>query len=206
MIRNVIRKHKRIIFNGNGYDDAWIREAEGRGLLNFKATPDCAPCYLAEKNIELFTRHRVYSETEIRARYEIKLDNYCKVLHIEALTMLDMVWKDILPAASEYSKALADAALSKKALDAGIDCGFETELAAKISALIADVLKKTRELEYAVMEVRGIADSLALARYYKDQVFSAMNELRIAVDELETNTAERYWPYPSYGEILFSVK
>lgn len=206
LIRKVIREHKRIIFNGNGYDEAWIAEAEKRGLLNLKSTPDCVPYYLAPKNIALFKKHRVYSEAEIRARYEIKLDGYCKVLHIEALTMLDMVWKDILPAASAYSKKLTDAALAKKALSGSIDCSFEVGLAEQISSLTAAVVSRASALEYAVRDVKNISDSLALARYYKDVVFSAMNELRIVVDELETHCAAEFWPYPSYGELLFSVK
>ena len=206
LIKSVIAKHKRIIFNGNGYDEAWIHEAERRGLLNLRSTPDCVPYYLAEKNVELFTRHRVYSPSELHARYEIKLDGYCKVLHIEAQTMLDMVWKDILPAVSAYSKELADAALAKRALSAEIDCSFETELAARISALTAAAVKKTRELEYAVMGVKDIESSLEQAKYYRDVVFAAMNELRIVVDELETHTSAKDWPYPSYGDILFSVK
>lgn len=206
LIKKVISEHKRIIFNGNGYDEAWIAEAEKRGLLNLKSTPDCVPYYLAPKNIELFKKHRVYSEAEIRARYEIKLDGYCKVLHIEALTMLDMVWKDILPAASAYSKKLTDAALAKKALSGSIDCSFEVGLAEQISSLTAAAVSKTSALEYAVMDVKNISDSLALARYYKDVVFAAMNELRIVVDELETHCAAEFWPYPSYGELLFSVK
>ena len=206
LIKSVIAKHKRIIFNGNGYDDAWIEEAERRGLLNLRSTPDCVPYYLAEKNVELFTRHKIYTPVELHARYEIKLDGYCKVLHIEALTMLDMVWKDILPAVSAYSKKLADTALAKKSLSDSIDCSFETELAAKISTLTAEAVKKTQALEYAVMDVKNIEDTLELARYYKDTVFAAMNELRIVVDELETHTSAEYWPYPSYGDILFSVK
>ena len=206
LIKSVIAKHKRIIFNGNGYDEAWIHEAERRGLLNLRSTPDCVPYYLAEKNVELFTRHRVYSPSELHARYEIKLDGYCKVLHIEAQTMLDMVWKDILPAVSAYSKKLADAALAKRALSAEIDCSFETELAARISALTSAAVKKTRELEYAVMGVKDIESSLEQAKYYRDVVFAAMNELRIVVDELETHTSAKDWPYPSYGDILFSVK
>ena len=206
LIKSVIAKHKRIIFNGNGYDDAWIEEAERRGLLNLKSTPDCVPYYLAEKNVDLFTRHKIYTPVELHSRYEIKLDGYCKVLHIEALTMLDMVWKDILPAVSAYSKKLADTALAKKSLSDSIDCSFETELAAKISTLTAEAVKKTQALEYAVMDVKNIEDTLELARYYKDTVFAAMNELRIVVDELETHTSAEYWPYPSYGDILFSVK
>ena len=206
LIRSTIAKHKRIIFNGNGYDAAWIKEAESRGLMNLPATPDCVPCYLAEKNIALFARHRVYSETEIRARYEIKLSGYSKVLHIEALTMLDMLWKDILPAVSAYSKSLADAALSKKALNAEIDCRFETEQVKKLSALTASAVARAQDLEFAVADVKHFSDSLALARYYRDEIFSSMNELRAVVDEMESCTASSYWPYPSYGEILFSVR
>ena len=206
LIKDVITKHKRIVFNGNGYDDAWITEAESRGLLNLKSTPDCVPYYISEKNTELFRRHKVYSETELHARYEIKLEGYCKVLHIESLTMLDMVWKDILPAVSAYSGSLADAALAKKALSDGIDCSFETELAERIGRLTAETVKKTRTLENAVMESKNITDTLELARYYRDSIFAAMNELRIVVDELETLTSSEFWPYPSYGDILFSVK
>ena len=206
LIRRVIREHKRIIFNGNGYDEAWLKEAEKRGLKNLKSTPDCVPFYRSEKNVSLFTRHNVYSETEIRARYEIKLENYCKVLHIEALTMLDMVWKDILPAVSAYSRSLTDTALAKKALDDNIDCSFEVNQAKKLSALTATAVLKTRVLEYAVKDVKNISDTHELAHYYKEVVFAAMNELRAVVDELETQTAATYWPYPSYGEILFSVK
>ena len=206
LICEVIRKHRRIIFNGNGYDESWVREAERRGLLNLKSTPDCVPCYLAEKNIDLFTRHRVYSETEIRARYEIKLETYCKVLHIEASTMLDMVWKDILPAVSAYSRTLAETALAKRALDESIDTGFEREGAARISALTAAAAEKARTLENALFEVRGLHDTLEQAHFYRNAVFAAMNELRIVVDELETLTSSKFWPYPSYGELLFSVK
>lgn len=206
LIKSVIAEHKRIIFNGNGYDDAWIAEAEKRGLLNLRSTPDAVPYYIAPKNIVLFTSHKVYSEEELRARYEIKLEGYSKVLHIEALTMLDMVWKDILPAVSAYTKKLADAAVAKKTVCADIDCSFETELISKLSALSASTVTKTKALEEAVLGVKDITDSLALARYYRDSVFAAMNELRIVVDEMETSTAASFWPYPSYGDILFSVK
>ena len=164
------------------------------------------PCYLAPKNVALFTRHRVYSETEIRARYEIKLDNYCKVLRIEASTMLDMVRKDILPAVSAYSKTLVDTALAKKSLSSSIDYSFEAEEALKLSGLTASAVGKARILEDALREVGDIADTLAQARFYRETVLAAMNELRVVVDAMETHTAARYWPYPSYGELLFSVK
>ncbi len=206
LIRDVIHKHKRIIFNGNGYDESWVKEAEKRGLLNLRSTPDCVPYYLSKKNVDLFTRHQVYSEAELRARYEIKLDNYSKVLHIEAQTMLDMVWKDILPAASAYTKELAETITAKKTVGAGIDTSYEEKLAGHMSVLLASATKKAEALEYALMGVKDITDTLALARYYRDTIFAAMNELRILVDEMETHCAAKYWPYPSYGDILFSVK
>ena len=206
LIKDVIHKHKRIIFNGNGYDESWVKEAEKRGLLNLRSTPDCVPYYLSEKNVELFTRHKVYTETELHARYEIKLDNYSKVLHIEAQTMLDMVWKDILPAASAYTKELAETVATKKAIGGGIDTSYEEKLAGHVSVLLASATKKAEALEYALMGVKDITDTLALARYYRDTIFAAMNELRIIVDEMETHCAAKYWPYPSYGDILFSVK
>ena len=206
LIKDVIHKHKRVIFNGNGYDESWVKEAEKRGLLNLRSTPDCVPYYLSEKNVELFTRHKVYTETELHARYEIKLDNYSKVLHIEAQTMLDMVWKDILPAASAYTKELAETVAAKKAIGGGIDTSYEERLAGHVSVLLASATKKAEALEYALMGVKDITDTLALARYYRDTIFAAMNELRIIVDEMETHCAAKYWPYPSYGDILFSVK
>ena len=206
LIRNTIQAHKRIIFNGNGYDASWLEEAEKRGLLNLKTTPDCVPYLLKEKNVRLFTTHKIYSETELHARYEIKLDNYSKVLHIEAQTMLDMVWKDILPAASAYTKELAETVAAKKAIGGGIDTSYEEKLAGHMSVLLASATKKAEALEYALMGVKDITDTLALARYYRDTIFAAMNELRIIVDEMETHCAAKYWPYPSYGDILFSVK
>ena len=204
LIRSVIRKHKRIIFNGNGYGDDWVKEAEARGLLNLPTTPDCVPCYLDMKNVELFARHRVYTEIELAARYKMKLDTYCKVIRIEALTMQSMVWQDILPAAGAYSKELTDAALAKKAL--GIECGLETELSAKISGLMASVAAGAKKLKAELDSLDEISDNYTRAVACRDRVLAAMNELRLTVDELEGCTAEKYWPYPGYGDILFSVK
>ena len=206
LIRCVIREHKRIIFNGNGYDENWVKEAERRGLLNLRTTPDCVPYYLEPKNVALFTRHKVYSEEEISARYEIKLDNYCKILRIEASTMLDMVRKDILPAASAYSKILVDTALAKKTLSRSIDYSFEAEEALKLSSLTASAVGKARVLEDSLAEVLELSSTLEQARFYKETVFAAMQELRLVVDEMETHCAASCWPYPSYGDILFSVK
>ena len=204
LIRSVIRKHKRIIFSGNGYGDEWVREAEKRGLLNLPTTPDCVPHYLAMKNVELFARHRVYTEIELAARYKMKLDNYCKVLHIEALTMLDMARQDILPAVSAFAKELCDTATAKNAL--GVEAVYETETAARVSKLTTAVLTGVRTLEKASDDAEELADVLTRACAYKDNVLSAMSALRESVDELETLTARKYWPYPNYGDLLFSVK
>ena len=206
LIRDVIRRHKRIIFNGNGYDDAWVQEAERRGLLNLKTTPDCVPYYVCPKNIELFTRHRVYTETELKARYEIKLSSYCKVLHIEALTMLDMTQKDILPAVSGYARSLAEAALAKRSLSDTMDVSFETGLATKISRLTAELNGRAAALSTAVTKAEAMADSLERACFYRDAVLEEMGSLRQVADELETLCSAEYWPYPSYGDLLFSVK
>ena len=206
LIRDVIRRHKRIIFNGNGYDEAWVQEAERRGLLNLKTTPDCVPYYVCPKNIELFTRHRVYTATELKARYEIKLSSYCKVLHIEALTMLDMTQKDILPAVSGYARNLAEAALAKRSLSDTMDVSFETGLATKISRLTAELNGRAASLSTAVTKAEALTDSLEQARFYRDTVFEEMCSLRQVADELETLCSAEYWPYPSYGDLLFSVK
>ena len=204
LIRSVIRKHKRIIFSGNGYGDEWVREAEKRGLLNLPTTPDCVPHYLAMKNVELFARHRVYTEIELAARYKMKLDNYCKVLHIEALTMLDMARQDILPAVSAFAKELCDTATAKNAL--GVEAVYETETAARVSKLTTEVLGEVRTLEKASDDAEELADVLTRACAYKENVLSAMSALRESVDELEMLTARKYWPYPNYGDLLFSVK
>ncbi len=204
LIQRVIREHKRIIFNGNGYDESWIREAEKRGLLNLASTPDCVPYYLAEKNVALFERHRVNSETEIRARYQIKLESYSKVLHMEAQTMLDMAWKEILPAAARYVRELTETALSRRALDPHAKCGFEAGLAERLDALTASAAEKVGKLEEKLAAIPE-ADALAQAHYYHDDVLAAMEDLRGDVDELERLTASYCWPLPTYSEILFSV-
>jgi glutamine synthetase len=206
LIKDVIHKHKRIIFNGNGYDDAWVQEAERRGLLNLKSTPDCVPYYCSEKNVELYKRHKVYTETELKARYEVKLSKYSKVLHIEAMTMLDMAQKDILPAVSNYARSLAEAALAKRTLSDTMDVSFETGLATKISRLTAQMNEKNIALGNAVAKAEAIEDNLEQARFYHDTVLANMEALRAVADELESLCASEYWPLPSYGDLLFSVK
>ena len=205
LIKKTITDHKRIIFNGNGYDDAWIAEAEKRGLLNLRTTPDCLPYSVSDKNIKLFTDHKVYSETEMRARYEILSESYCKTLNIEALTMIDMAKKDYLPAVSKYSHELSDTIIAKAACG-DIDSTYEKELLTKISKLNTAAYKKVAKLEEAVLKAKEIGDTTELSMFYKDSVFAAMSELRITVDELETMVPAASWPYPSYGDMLFSVK
>ncbi len=204
LLSRVIRDHKRIIFNGNGYGEEWVREAERRGLLNLPATPDCVPYYLHEKNVELFARHSVYSEIELASRYKMKLDTYSKVLRIEALTMQEMVRQDILPAASAYSKTLADAVISKKAI--GVEYGFEAENARRISRLISEAAGEAEALDSAISEVETVTECYTRAMAYKNEVLPAMEALRETVDTLESITAKAFWPYPAYGDILFSVK
>ncbi|MDD3429711.1 MAG: glutamine synthetase III [Oscillospiraceae bacterium] len=205
LVRDTIKAHKRIIFNGNGYADEWIKEAESRGLLNLKTTSDALPCFVSEKNVSLFTKHGIFTETEIHSRYEILLENYCKTINIEVLSMLDMVKKDILPAVSAYVKDLSKTALQKKALSAEIDCSVETDLVAKISTLSAALYKNTEALENALLAGKNAVDSQAEANYYTHTLLPAMQEVRIPADELETIVGEKYWPFPTYGKLLYNI-
>ena len=181
-----------------------MQEAEKRGLLNLKSTPDCVPYLLNEKNVRLFINHKVFNHAELEARHEIMMEHYVKVLNIEALTMLDMARQDILPAVSRFVRELTDTALAKKALG-GIDASYETETAAKLSSLLADAFRKTDALDKAMKNASG-ANSSELARYFRENIFTGMNALRSVVDEMESLTAASAWPYPSYGDMLFSVK
>ena len=206
LIKRVIKEHKRIIFNGNGYDDAWIEEALRRGLPNLRTTPDCMPAFISEKSVQLFTSHNVYSKAELQSHYDIKLDSYAKVVNIEALTMLDMARKDILPAVSAYSEKLAHTATSKKAVLPDADCNYELATLEKLSRIEASMFARTNDLEKAVLEAKETAGVAETANYYKDHVIPAMNELRVSADELEMLTAKEYWPFPSYGDLLFGVR
>lgn len=207
LIRSTIKKHRRIIFNGNGYDEQWIAEAEKRGLLNLRTTPDCLPYFIKEKNVDLFTRHKVFSETEIRARYEILLENYSKILNIEAVTMLDMANKELLPAYSAYARQLSETVNAKKAVAPDVDCTFETERLRRVSALCGDMYRKTQALEDTLLNlVQKDFGELERAQYYQRTVFHAMTELRIVADELESVTDRSFYPYPNYGDLLFGVR
>ena len=205
LIGAAIRKHRRILFNGNGYDAAWVREAERRGLLNLRATPECMAYMLDKKNADLFSQARVLSETELHARYEIMLQHYAKEVKIEALTMLDMIRKDVLPAVSRFTGELSRTAEKKRDLCGEDACRYETELCSRLSALVTRAWDGAAALESAVEE-SGRADSTeAFALCCWKKLLPEMAELRRCADEMETITDKQFWPYPSYGEILFSV-
>ena len=207
LIKRTIKEHKRIIFSGNGYDGEWVEEAEKRGLLNLRTTPDCLPYYVNEKNIRLFTSHKVFTEAEIRARYEIHLETYAKTLNIEARTMLDMAKKDILPAASEFAKTLSDAVIAKKAAVKDIKCTYEEEQIKKLSELTDSMYKAVKMLEESLCDTKKYSeDAQKLADYYKDSVISRMNDVRSYADQIEIMTDRKYWPYPSYADLLFGVR
>ena len=207
MLRRVIRQHRRVIFNGNGYDEAWIREAtEKRGLLNLSTTPDCVPKMLDAKNLDLFTRHRIFTESEARSRCDIILSNYCKVLNIEARTMVDMVSRDILPAISKYEHALSSTANAKRALSPSITCGYEEKQVRRLAALAEVIFERTENLEKIVDEINGSGTPEEVACSYRDRVCPLMKMLRQAVDEAETLVSAEYWPFPTYGDLLFGVR
>lgn len=207
MICKTIKDHKHIIFNGNGYDDTWIKEAtEKRGLLNYRTTPDCMPHLLDKKNVDMLTSHKVFSEVELKSRCDIMLENYCKAVLIEANTMIDMARTQIAPAIEEYTLKLAQTAAAKKALDAGISCGYESGLVKKLSGLTDRIAVKVAELEDAVTALHTAEDIIEESCAIRDTLLPKMGELRIACDEAETLTAKDFWPFPTYGDLLFGVR
>ena len=207
MIRKTIKDHKRIIFNGNGYDEAWIKEAtEVRGLCNYPTTPDCIPHSLDEKNVKMLTEHKIFSVAELKSRVEILLENYCKTVIIEANTMIDMARKQILPAVQGYTGALAGTAAAKKAVAPQVACGYETSLIEKLSALTDTIAECTDDLDAALAAVKECGDVVTESAAIRDTLIGKMDALRAAADEAETLTAESYWPFPTYGELLFGVR
>ena len=207
LIQRTIKEHKRIIFNGNGYDDAWIKEAtEKRGLLNLRTTPDAIAMLLHKENIDMLVAHKVYTESELRSRYEIQLENYCKTVRIEALTMVDMARKEILPAVEDYVSDLAAAAAKKKTVDAGLPCGYETKQLRRLSALVDTIDGRVDALEEKLVKLDTLHDLAEEAAFIRDVLIPSMGELRAAADEAETRTAASYWPFPTYGDLLFGVK
>lgn len=206
IVQRVMQQHKRIIFNGDGYSEAWTEEAKRRGLLNLPTTVDALPRYLDQKNVELFTSHKIYTEAEMEARYETIIEEYSKTLNIEALTMSEMVRRDILPAVSGYVASLAEAVASKRAAVAGLPCAAETSLIQKLSSLLDSAYEKVEALDTLVADGKAEShNALTVATYYKDVIIPAMNELRAVVDQMEVDTASQFWPYPSYGDLMFRV-
>ena len=206
LIKKMLIKHDRIIFNGNNYSAEWVAEADKRGLLNLLTTVDAAPYYMAKKNVDLFTKHNIFTNSEIKSRHEVLLENYCKTLHIEALAIIDIVKKEIIPSTITYEKELAKLALAKKQLGIDISSDVEYKLLDTLSRLASSLFRKLDELETSIIEVKAISNAEEQALYYKEEIFVKMTDLRCTVDELETLVAKKYWSYPTYAEILYSVK
>ena len=207
MIKKTIKDHKRIIFNGNGYDDNWIKEAtEKRGLLNYRTTADCMPHLMDKKNVDMLTSHKVFTERELESRMEIMLDNYCKTVIIEANTMAEMAKCSIAPAVEKFTASLAKNASIKKSLDGSLPCVYETSIVKKLSILTDKIDMAVDELKTSLVEIQDVTGIIEESVMIRDEILRKMSELRIVCDEAETLTSKEYWPYPSYGDILFSVK
>ena len=204
LIRRTFSEHRRIIFSGNGYDSAWVAEAERRGLPNLPSTADALGAFLLEKNVELMTRHGVFTRQELAARHEIYMENYCHVLHIEAMTMIDMVQHMILNAASHYTACLCQTIVRKREAIPGVSMRVEEALAESIAHLNDQLLAETAALKSAV-ELAPTQTGPETLRYYHDAILSRMNAVRTIADQLETLTASDFWPYPTYCDLLFSV-
>ncbi len=204
LIKDTYIKHRRIVFNGNNYSEEWLRIAEERGLLNLRTTVDALPYFTAEKNLKLFRQHKIFTETEVEARQAIFYEEYSKIINIEALTLLDMVNKDIVPAVSAYIRQLSETVSIKKSITSELPCETEMSLISSLSSNCDEMFRKARELETALATVDDILTDEASARFFCDTVIPLMTEIRILADELETNTAAEFWPMPSYGALLFS--
>ncbi|MBP3623526.1 MAG: glutamine synthetase III [Oscillospiraceae bacterium] len=206
LLKKTLKDHKRIIFNGNGYDDSWIKEAvEKRGLLNLRTTPDCMPCLFAEKNKSMLTGLKVFSAAELESRYDILMENYCKAVTIEAHTMVDMAEKEIIPAVEAYIEALASTAAAKKAVDGDLCCCYEKKRISKLSALVDQMDAAVDALDASLITLGMTSDITAQAELIRDEVLPKMSLLRAPADEAETLTAKKFWPFPTYGDLLFGV-
>ncbi|MBQ6670417.1 MAG: glutamine synthetase III [Firmicutes bacterium] len=207
MIRKTIKDHKRIIFNGNGYDDAWIKEAtEKRGLCNYRTTADCMPHLLDKKNADMLISLGVFTDEELRSRRDIMLENYCKSVVIEANTMVDMARTQIAPAIESYAADVAKAASAKKAVASGLKCSYEKGLVEKLSGLIDEIAEKTEELDAAIIKIHDAEDIIEESEMVRDTLLPIMSELRVPCDKAELLTAKSYWPFPTYEDLLFGVK
>ena len=206
LVKSTVHDHKRIIFNGNGYDEKWIKEAtEKRGLLNLRTTPDALPAVLNKKNVDLLMSHDVMSLAEIKSRYEITLENYCKTVNIEGLTMIDMARKEILPAVESYVKDLSETLVAKTAVLPTVSAKYERTLIEKLSVIVEEIDDAANSLESSLIEYKTITDVTKSAALIRDVILQKMAELRIVADEAETLTAEKYWPFPTYDKLLFGV-
>ncbi len=205
LIRNTINEHKRIIFNGNGYGEEWTQEAKRRGLHNLPTTPDALPHFLDEKNVQLFTTHRVFSRIEMEARYDIMLENYSKVVNIEALTMIDMTNKDILPAVSGYAQKLAERINAIRQADPAVMCGYEAATLQTLENGISEAFKNVVKLEEKTEQAKNVVDHLERANFFKNEILPLMEALRKQVDGMENKTDSSCWPYPTYGDLLFGI-
>ena len=204
LIKKTIKDHKRIIFNGNGYDDAWIKEAEKRGLLNLKTTADAMPYICDKKNVDMLTSHGIFTEAEIFSRCDIMLENYIKTVNIEAVTMVDMARKEIIPAVAKFAADTASAVAVKKSVSK-VACKYETSLVSQLSELIDEMDASTTKLEAAISKLKGISDTMSASEFVRDTMLSAMNKLRSTADKAEVITSETYWPFPAYDKLLFGV-
>lgn len=205
LIRDTIRKHKRIIFNGNGYDESWIAEAEKRGLSNLRTTADCMPKLCDKKNAEMLIRHGIFTESEIISRRDIMLDNYVKTVNIEALTMLDMARTQILPAVSSFTAEKADAVVIKKQAVPSAKCGYETKIVEKLSELEDSIDEAVSALAAAEAKLGSFDDIIEQSEFVKDVIIPAMDDLRRYSDEAETVISKESWPFPTYEKLLFGV-
>lgn len=205
LLRDTFRDHQRIIFDGNGYDDDWVQEAKRRGLSNLRDTVDCMPAYIDEKNVALFSRFGILTPEEMHARYEIHLENYCKVTAIEAATLRDMTLRGILPAVTRYTGDLAKGVVRKRQAEMATSCRVESYLVAQLDALSGDLLDACQAMSRALEAAPAADAGIDAARYYRDQVASRLEEMRSIIDRMEPLVGADYWPYPTYADILFSV-
>ncbi|MBQ3918889.1 MAG: glutamine synthetase type III, partial [Oscillospiraceae bacterium] len=205
LIRENIKAHKRIIFNGNGYDDSWIAEAEKRGLANLRTTADCMPKICDKKNVEMLTRHAIFTEAEITSRRDIMLENYVKTVNIEANTMLDMARTQILPAISAFASGKAAGVVSVLSAVPGAHCEYEKRIVERLSQITDEMDKTVDVLDSKVAKLRAIEDIVKQSEFVRDSVIPAMEDLRALADEAETMVAKESWPFPTYDKLLFGV-
>ena len=206
LLRNTLKKHARIIFNDDNYSDEWVKEAKRRGLLNLASTPEALPYFIADKNIKLFETHGILTRDEVVSRYEIMLENYSKVINIEALTMLEMARQDIIPAVCEYIKLLSDETAAKKLVCASVNCSMEENLISALSDKLSALFENLEELDKEVHTAHNMSGAQKAAEYYHDTVLARMEKVRGIADYMEVYTAKEYWPFPTYGDLLFSIQ